>query len=202
VNEPIGVQLIGDSFAEHYVAAVDPVAKDAGVRGEAYTEEGCPMLAGLVRTGFDGTTKCKVQRDKYLDAIRRNNSPLVLSQSWLTYGDSVHSELRGSAPRASWIEVWRGGIEDTIRDLGVSGRQFMIIAPGVEPGCRSQMTRFAPGPLWHAPTKPCPRFRRSRSKPETRISTQCCWMFSSATATRCVFCFRKNICAMPIARLK
>ena len=156
VNEPIGVQLIGDSFAEHYVAAVDPVARDAGVRGEAYTEEGCPMLAGLVRAGFDGTIKCKVQRDKYLDAIRRNNSPLVLSQSWLTYGDSVHSELRGSAPRASWIEVWRGGIEDTIRDLGVSGRQFMIIAPGVEPGCRSQMTRFAPGPLWHAPTKPCP----------------------------------------------
>ena len=156
VNEQIGVQLIGDSFAEQYVAAVDPVARDAKVRGEAYTEEGCPMLAGLVRTGFDGTTKCKVQRDKYLDAIRKNNSPLVLSQSWLTYGDSVHSEFSGSAPRASWIEVWRGGIEDTIRDLGAGGRQFLIIAPGVEPGCRSQMTRFAPGPLWHAPTRPCP----------------------------------------------
>jgi peptidoglycan/LPS O-acetylase OafA/YrhL len=156
VNEQIGVQLIGDSFAEQYVAAVDPVARDAKVRDEAYTEEGCPMLAGLVRTGFDGTTKCKVQRDKYLDAIRKNNSPLVLSQSWLTYGDSVHSEFSGSAPRASWIEVWRGGIEDTIRDLGAGGRQFLIIAPGVEPGCRSQMTRFAPGPHWHAPTRPCP----------------------------------------------
>ena len=156
VNEQIGVQLIGDSFAEQYVAAVDPVARDARVRGEAYTEEGFPMLAGLVRTGFDGTTKCKVQRDKYLDAIRKNNSPLVLSQSWLTYGDSVHSEFSGSAPRASWIEVWRGGIEDTIRDLGAGGRQFLIIAPGVEPGCRSQMTRFAPGPHWHAPTRPCP----------------------------------------------
>jgi len=156
VNEQIGVQLIGDSFAEQYVAAVDPVARDARVRGEAYTEEGCPMLTGLVRTGFDGTTKCKVQRDKYLDAIRKNNSPLVLSQSWLTYGNSVHSEFSGSAPRASSIEVWRGGIEDTIRDLGAGGRQFLIIAPGVEPGCRSQMTRFAPGPLWHAPTRPCP----------------------------------------------
>jgi peptidoglycan/LPS O-acetylase OafA/YrhL len=156
VNEPIGVQLIGDSFAEQYVAAIDPVARDAGVRGEAYTEEGCPMLAGLIRTGFDGTAKCKVQRDKYLDTIRMNNSPLVLSQSWLTYGDSLHSELSGSVPRASPLEVWRGGIEDTIRDLGAGGRKFLIIAPGVEPGCRRQMTRFAPGPLWHAPTRPCP----------------------------------------------
>ncbi len=156
VDEPVGVQLIGDSFAEQYVAAVHPVAKDAGVRGEAFTEEGCPMLAGLIRTGFDGTTNCRVQRDKYLNTIRKNNSPLVLSQSWLTYGDALRSEVRGSAPHASWIEVWRGGIEDTIRDLGISGRQFLIIAPGVEPGCRSQMTRFAPGPLWHAPTKSCP----------------------------------------------
>ena len=156
VNEPIGVQLIGDSFAAQYVAAVDPVARDSGVRGEAYTEEGCPMLAGLIRTGFDGTAKCKVQRDKYLDTIRKNNSPLVLSQSWMTYGDSLRNEFSASTHRASSVEVWRGGIEDTIRDLGGSGRKFLIIAPGVEPGCRSQMTRFAPGPLWHAPTTPCP----------------------------------------------
>ena len=156
VNQPVGVQLIGDSFAAQYVAAVDPVARDAGVRGEAYTEEGCPMLAGIVRTGFDGTAKCKIQRDRYLDAIRKNNLPLVLSQSWLTYGSALHSELNGNSSRASSIEVWRDGIEDTIRDLGASGRKFLIIAPGVEPGCRSQMTRFEPGPLWHAPTKPCP----------------------------------------------
>lgn len=156
VDEPIGVQLIGDSFAEQYVAAVDPVAKDAKVRGEAFTEEGCPMLVGLTRIGFNGTTKCKVQRDKYLDTIRKNNAPLVLSQSWMTYGDEVRSEFNGSAPPASWIELWRGAIEGTIRDLGANGRQFLIIAPGVDPGCRSQMTRFAPGPLWHAPTKSCP----------------------------------------------
>lgn len=156
VGEPVGIQLIGDSFAEQYVAAVDPVARDAGVRGEAFTEEGCPMLAGLIRTGYNGTTKCKVQRDKYLDTIRKNNSPLVLSQSWLSYGDSLHSEFSGSAPRDSWIDIWRDGIEDTIRDLGASGRQFLIIAPGVEPGCRSQMTRLAPGPLWHAPPNSCP----------------------------------------------
>ncbi len=49
VNEPVGVQLIGNSFAAQYVATVDPVARDAGVRGEAYTEEGCPMLTGIVR---------------------------------------------------------------------------------------------------------------------------------------------------------
>jgi len=156
VNEPVGVQLIGDSFAEQYVAAVHPVARDAGVRGEAYTEEGCPMLAGIIRTGFDGTAKCKAQRDRYLDAIRKNNLPLVLSQSWMTYGSALQSELNSSLPRASWIEVWRAGIEDTIRDLGASGRKFLIIAPGVEPGCRRQKTRFEPGPLWHAPTKPCP----------------------------------------------
>jgi hypothetical protein len=59
VNERLGVQLIGDSFAEQYVAAFDPAAKRLGVRGEAYTAEGCPMLVGLVRTQFDGSAKCR-----------------------------------------------------------------------------------------------------------------------------------------------
>ena len=63
------------------------------------------MLTGIVRTGFDGTAKCKLQRDKYLDAVRKNELPLVLSQSWMTYGDALHSELNGSVPRTSSIEV-------------------------------------------------------------------------------------------------
>jgi len=156
VNEKIGIQMIGDSFAEQYVAAFDPAAKRAAVRGEAYTEEGCPMLVGLYRTNFDGTVQCRSERDKYLAAIKRNTSPVVLSQSWLTYGGEIHSELGHSGSDASWIDVWRTGIEDTIRDLGANGRRFLIIGGGVEPGCRSQMSRFAPGPLWHAPSKPCP----------------------------------------------
>ncbi len=156
VNERLGVQLIGDSFAEQYVATFDPVAKSLGIRGEAYTAEGCPMLVGLVRTQFDGTAKCRSRRDQYLAMIGSNNSAVVLSQSWLTYGESVRSEVRSPSAAASWIDIWRGGIEDTIRDLGANGRQFLIIAPGVEPNCRSQMTRFAPGPLWHAPSRPCP----------------------------------------------
>ena len=156
VNERLGVQLIGDSFAEQYVAAFDPAASRLGIRGEAYTAEGCPMLVGLVRTQFDGTAKCRSRRDQYLAVIRSNNSAVVLSQSWLTYGDTVQSEVRAPNAAASWIDIWRAGIEDTIRDLGANGRQFLIIAPGVEPDCRGQVTRFAPGPLWHASSRPCP----------------------------------------------
>ena len=88
--------------------------------------------------------------------IRSNNSAVVLSQSWLTYGDTIQSEVRAPNAAASWIDIWRAGIEDTIRDLGANGRQFLIVAPGVEPDCRSQPTRFAPGPLWHASSRPCP----------------------------------------------
>ena len=156
VNERLGVQLIGDSFAEQYVAAFDPVAKQLGFRGEAYTAEGCPMLVGLVRTQFDGTAKCRSRRDQYLAVIRSNNSAVVLAQSWLNYGDALQSELRASNAGESWLDLLRTGIEDTIRDLGANGRQFLIVAAGVEPDCRSQMTRFAPGPLWHAPSRPCP----------------------------------------------
>ena len=101
VNERLGVQLIGDFFAEQYVAAFDPAAKRLGVRGEAYTAEGCPMLVGLVRTQFDGTAKCRSRRDQYLAVIRSNNSAVVLSQSWLTYGDALQSELR--APQRGCI---------------------------------------------------------------------------------------------------
>ena len=133
VNERLGVQLIGDSFAEQFVAAFDPVAKRIGVRGEAYTAEGCPMLVGLVRTQFDGTAKCRSRRDQYLAVIRSNNSAVVLAQSWLNYGDALQSELRASNAGESWLDLLRTGIEDSIRDLGANGRQFLIVAAGVEP---------------------------------------------------------------------
>nr|WP_036017175.1 acyltransferase family protein [Bradyrhizobium sp. WSM1743] len=155
LSDPVGLQLLGDSFAEHYVAALDPVAKRAAVRGEAYTAEGCPLLVGLVRTDFDGSQDCKRQRDSYLAAIRQSQSPIVLSQSWMTYGESIHNELAPDV-KAPALQIWRAGIENTIHDLGGNGRRILIIAPGVEPGCRSLMSRFAPGPLWHAPSKACP----------------------------------------------
>jgi peptidoglycan/LPS O-acetylase OafA/YrhL len=155
LSEPVGLQLLGDSFAEHYVAALDPVAKLAAIRGEAYTAEGCPLLAGLVRTEFDGSDDCKRRRDHYLAAIRHNPAAVVLSQSWMTYGGSIRNELAPEV-NAPVLQIWRAGIENTIRDLGGSGRRFLIIAPGVEPNCRSAMSRFAPGPLWHAPSKTCP----------------------------------------------
>jgi len=154
LSEPVGLQLLGDSFAEHYVAALDPVAKLAAIRGEAYTAEGCPLLAGLVRTEFDGSDDCKRQRDRYLAAIRHNQAAVVLSQSWMTYGGSIRNELSPEV-NAPVLQIWRAGIENTIRDLG-SGRRFLIIAPGVEPNCRRTMSRFAPVPLWHAPSKACP----------------------------------------------
>ncbi|MFB6446429.1 acyltransferase family protein [Bradyrhizobium tunisiense] len=167
LSDPVGLQLLGDSFAEHYVAALDPVAKRAAIRGEAYTAEGCPLLAGLVRTDFDGSQDCKRQRDSYLAAIKQSQAAVVLSQSWMTYGDSISNELAPEV-KAPALQIWRAGIENSIRDLGGSGRRFLIIAPGVEPGCRSLMSRFAPGPLWHAPGKPCPSVPLDRVQADNR----------------------------------
>ena len=56
------------------------------------------MLVGLVRTQFDGTAKCRSRATSISRSIRSNNSAVVLSQSWLTYGDALQSELR--APNA------------------------------------------------------------------------------------------------------
>ncbi len=156
LDAPVGVQLLGDLFAEQYVAALDPVARDLNVRGEAYTAEGCPMLVGLIRANFEGTEKCRSERDKLLSALRSNNAPIVISQSWLTYGNALHSDLDTGTYDQSFIAVWRTGIENTIRDLGAGGRQFLIMGAGVEPMCRGQTSRFAPGPLWHTPSPPCP----------------------------------------------
>jgi peptidoglycan/LPS O-acetylase OafA/YrhL len=156
LDAPVGVQLLGDSFAEQYVAAFDPVAKDLNVRGEAYTAEGCPMLVGLIRTNFEGTEKCRSERDKLLSVLQSNNAPIVISQSWLTYGNELHSDFDVGTDDQSFVAVWRTGIENTIRDLGAGGRQFLIMGAGVEPMCGGQTSKFAPGPLWHAPSKPCP----------------------------------------------
>ena len=61
------------------------------------------MLVGLVRTQFDGTAKCRSRRDQYLAVIRSNNSAVVLSQSWLTYGElfRVRFVLRARLHRGS-----------------------------------------------------------------------------------------------------
>jgi hypothetical protein len=80
--------------------SIRPQAASA-FRGEAYTAEGCPMRVGLVRTQFDGTAKCRSRRDQYLAVIRSNNSAVVLSQSWLTYGDTVSE--RGSCSQRGCI---------------------------------------------------------------------------------------------------
>ncbi|WP_375304415.1 acyltransferase family protein [Bradyrhizobium sp. A11] len=167
LGDPVGLQLLGDSFAEHYVAALNPLAKRAGVRGEAFTAEGCPLLAGLVRTDFDGSDDCKRKRNSYLAAIRQSRAAVVLSQSWMTYGSSIRNEFAPEV-KAPALQIWRDGIENTIRDLGSSGRRFLIIAPSVEPGCRSSMSRFAPGPLWHAPSKACPSVPLDRVKLDNR----------------------------------
>ena len=167
LSDRVGVQLLGDSFAEHYVAALDPAARSAAVRGEAYTAEGCPLLVGLVRIDFDGSQDCKRQRDSYLAAIRQNQAAIVLSQSWMTYGNSIRNELAPEV-KGPALQIWRAGIENTIQELGGSGRRIMIIAPGVEPGCRSAMSRFAPGPLWHAPSKPCPPVPLDRVQADNR----------------------------------
>ena len=86
------------SFAEQYIAAVDPVARDAGVRGGAYTEEGCPMLAGTSSEGVDGNTKCKSSATNIW--IRSEGTIPARSQPILADLWRLATQLHGFAPRA------------------------------------------------------------------------------------------------------
>jgi peptidoglycan/LPS O-acetylase OafA/YrhL len=155
---PLGVELVGDSFAHQYVAAFDPLLKRLRLRGETTVIGGCPILVGIVPKD-DPNKRCGAKRDEILAQLQPTATNIVLGQYWNLYSEEkvVSSYPRNDLPagRERTMAQLQSSLEATIELLRRSGRHFLLIGEQVSNNCAIDKTRLMPGPLWHAPQAPC-----------------------------------------------
>ncbi|CCD94198.1 putative acyltransferase [Bradyrhizobium sp. ORS 375] len=146
-----GVELLGDSYVQQYVAALDESLKARGMIGHVSTMSGCPTLTGLMAEGPRAQV-CAELRDSELPRIRRSPADfVVIGQAWQNYLDLGE----GPQAQARNAEVAKH-LADTIRLLDRPGRHFLVIGGQVRPvNCTFDALRMLPGPRWHAPARPC-----------------------------------------------
>lgn len=167
---PIAAILIGDSYAQHYVAAINRVAGGLGVRAEEQIQQGCLVLSGLMKLGYSDD-RCRTGRDRALAAVKQSAAPVILSQAWLGYQNGSIGDNDGHAIDVSSetkrLEVLREGIERTIKEIARPNRRILIIGAEVRAACNLTATRMGAGPLPHERNPPC----RIRSLEEVNRTT-------------------------------
>ena len=156
----LGLQILGDSHAQHYVAAFQSLMLENNLRGVAETDGGCIMLVGLkrVREGIDSA--CAEARDNALRLIGNSSVPVFISQAWNEYEPGTIADDDGHILEAESIEqrlrIFQNALLRTIDSLGGESRQFMIAGSAVSNHCHIQRHRLQPGPLPHAMPRLCP----------------------------------------------
>ncbi|UFZ06514.1 acyltransferase [Bradyrhizobium ontarionense] len=154
--------LLGDSYVQQYVAALDEHLKARDIRGVTSTVGGCPMLIGLAPLP-PRAAECMALRDRELARVKASSADLVvIGQAWHLYltGDGDRNERRAA-------EI-RDGLQALLRLLDRPGRRFLIIGGQVRPvTCSFDQVRMQPGPLWHAPPADCAPFAAAKARAAT-----------------------------------
>jgi peptidoglycan/LPS O-acetylase OafA/YrhL len=153
-NGTRALALLGDSYVQQYVAALDAPLKARGISGTTSTVSGCPMLVGVPPVG-PRAAECTGWRERELARVKASSADLVvIGQAWHIYLDRPAEVDAGAAAAAI-----RTGLAATIRLLDRPGRRFLVIGGQVRPvTCAFDKVRMQPGPLRHAPPQPCAPF--------------------------------------------
>jgi peptidoglycan/LPS O-acetylase OafA/YrhL len=138
--------LVGDSFVQHYVAALNDRLERRGIKGLALTKGGCLMLVDLVQAE-PRNEECSELRDNVLKRVKMSSAEwIVIGHSWDSY------QFAGAAASLPRTKLLADGVLATIDFLARPGRQFLVIGQQVMPvGCKFDRMRMMPGPLWHRP---------------------------------------------------
>jgi hypothetical protein len=156
---PLGVEIVGDSFAHQYVAALDPLLKRLHLRGETTVVGGCPILVGIAPIDDERRKHCEARQDAVFSRLKPSTTNIILGQYWSLYGDQkvVSNFTRDDLPSGPerTLAQLQSSIEATIELLRHTGRHFLLIGDQVSNNCAIDKTRLMPGPLWHAPQAPC-----------------------------------------------
>src|SRR5262249_25670061 len=91
-GQKLGLQILGDSHAQHWVAAFDWLLTARGLRGESFTVGGCPMLIGVERAA--DSARCRFERESALEIIRNSTVPVVIGVAWGAYDDARLTNAR------------------------------------------------------------------------------------------------------------
>lgn len=146
VSGPIGVQIIGDSFAQQYVSALQPLLIELGLRGESYAMGGCLMLEGLQLMEWLGP-KCLAERDAALNRIRQTNAPVMIAQSWAGYRSGLADQNGALEIRTDEQQrkIIGDALSRTLESINTPGRHVLLIGSHVRIQCdryETEVQRF------------------------------------------------------------
>jgi peptidoglycan/LPS O-acetylase OafA/YrhL len=157
---PVAFQVVGDSHATQYYAGLSPLMKRLNIRMDAMGGAGCPILDGLTLKARR-REECIAARDDSLRRIGQSRLPIMLALKWVYYDDAtvdyqfVDLEGQRSDEKGSYRKLEQA-LRRTLREFVVGGRHILLIGAQVNSGCAINLPRLLPGPLPHAPLKPCP----------------------------------------------
>jgi peptidoglycan/LPS O-acetylase OafA/YrhL len=152
---PFGFQLVGDSFADQYLAGLSPLTSELGLKPELLVFPGCPLLYGATKTGRPDPD-CRSWHDQTLTRLQKSNLPIILAQRWEHYIGSRFYWIESSEHGLSPLDLLQQRLELTLEPLILSGRRILLIGDQVKTDCPIDPPRLLSGPLPHAPAKPCP----------------------------------------------
>jgi hypothetical protein len=122
------VELVGDSYIHQYVAALDPLLKELGARGETSTLGGCPMLIGMSLKG-SRLEECRSTKEAIFARLRSTNVSVILGQAWDVYSDSATITEFEFPDHPSGVErslaQLQASLEKTIEFLATGGRRIL-----------------------------------------------------------------------------
>lgn len=162
---PIAFELLGDSYAHHYVAGLDDFLKDRSLGGYVSAYAGCTVIAGIELIGANSNA-CRQWRNAMAERLERSDHPLIIAQAWWYYDDThvrfdsagIAAPADGDPPHARL----QAAIERTVETLGARGRRIMLIGEQVRTDCEIDRARLLPGPIPHVRPAPCaPRARET-----------------------------------------
>jgi peptidoglycan/LPS O-acetylase OafA/YrhL len=163
VEGPVAVQLVGDSHAVQYEAGLSSLTKRLNLKMEVLGGAGCPILTGIVLRA-NRIQECVKIRDQTLAQLSQTSLPMIFVQKWDFYDDAAvdydfDAESGRHSEKHSYMKLERA-LERTIEQIGTHGRRVLLIGSQVYPNCPINPPRLSPGPLPHAPPRPCPPRKR------------------------------------------
>lgn len=144
VAGPLGVQIIGDSHAQQYVAALQPLLLRLGLRGESYAYGGCLMLDNVRLSDPMTAKRCAAERDAAFDRVRSSKAPVLMAQAWRVYRKLTDDEGRSlrSATEDETRALIAASLPRTINRVFGPDRRVMLIGGEVLTNCRKYETEI------------------------------------------------------------
>ncbi|GLH81904.1 acyltransferase [Bradyrhizobium sp. SSBR45G] len=161
---PRRLEMLGDSYVQQYVAALDDHLKARDISGMTSTVGGCPMLIGVAPRP-PRVAECLALREREVARVSESAADVVvIGQAWHLYLDGA------DGPDESKASEVRDGLQALLRLLDRPGRRFLIIGGQVRPtACSFDSVRMQPGPLWHAPPARCAPLDPAKARADAAV---------------------------------